>query len=107
MPSDAIVSCRSIHRGDVIQAILGEVVPYAAEVRVHFDSERVLRGQLVHSDVTPHDYFVAFSPEEGEVTAVVATDEDGRVLGESRRSDESIRHYRDFTQRLRASRGED
>jgi hypothetical protein len=106
MSSDALVSCRLIQRGDGIQAIVGEVVPYAAKVRVHLDSEREVCGEIVRSEVTPHDYFVAFGPDEGEVVTVVAADEDSRVLGEARRSEERVQHSRDFRQRLLARRGE-
>src|SRR5437763_494988 len=70
MSSDALVTWRLIHRGDGIQAVVGEVVPYAAKVRVHLDSGQELCGEIVHSDVTPHDYFVAFGPDDGEVTSV-------------------------------------
>lgn len=101
LPPDRLIKLSAMARGEDEQSIIGEVAPVVAQVRVRLDHGRGLHAKIIRTHVVEHDYFLAFGPEDAEVTAVTALDGQGRVLGEETRSEESIRASQEFRRKLR------
>ena len=83
--------------------VIGEVAPSAGGVRVRLQDGAETDAEIIKTDLVANNYFVAFSPKQ-IVIGVVAVDDQGHVLGEDMRSEDTLRRLMEFRRRV-SSRG--
>jgi hypothetical protein len=100
---DGVLAKFSSHGGtpNEEQRVMGELDPSVSAIRLRLDDGAEIDANILRTDLTEDDYFLAFIPEHRDVAAVIALDEDDQVLREEARSEEELAQWRKLRERLK------